>query len=274
MEEYISLVGATLGIGLLLSVVALYLLITTAEKVRHAVWGFAIFSVVLNALGCYFVLDTSSYFYTHPSFWMLGSPSLGALIMVWFFGVFAVAFALYPLRAPYVVHGIHSPFSLVEDCTVLFWPLAALGAFTLYVAHRCYSPKSQENPAETASPVTWEEARKKKQPAGKGNDKAETVEATKEDSPGREIRMVEPIPRGARVTQFSDWRKRYPCPACGRKIRSGVCACNPDGTVEHLSSVRVAATSNTLWKLVNGSGRIWRGCLLKLCRGKTRIKNP
>ena len=49
------------------------------------------------------------------------------------------------------------------------------------------------------------------------------------------IRVVEPIPRGARVIQFPDRRKSYPCPACGRKIRSRVYGTNPDGTVEHMS---------------------------------------
>ena len=172
METYISVPLATLGIGLLLSVLALYLFVKTANKVRASAWWLAFVSVGLNGAGIY--CQINPYVFGGSYSYMLGLPALGTLAIVWFIGFFVTIFSIYPLIAPYQVHGLHSQTPPLEMCVALFWPLAALGGYVLYIAYSVYSPKGQEKSAEVA-PITWEEARKKA-PAG-----AETVEATKED---------------------------------------------------------------------------------------------
>ena len=168
MEPYISVPLATMGIGLLLAVVALFLLVKTAEKVRASAWWLAFVSVGLNGAGIYLLINPyvlGSYSY------MLGLPALGTLAIVWFIGFFVAAAVVYALYRPYLVHGLDSPTPPHLWCVTLFWPLAALGAYALYIAYGSYSPKSREKPAEVA-PISWEEARKKQPTA--------TVEATKD----------------------------------------------------------------------------------------------
>lgn len=148
METYISVPLATMGIGLLLSVLTLYLCTRASEKVRPAIWFFAVFSIVVNGAGIYYLFS---------------SPNIATLITLWILGTFATAFAQYPLLRPYLVHGIYSPTPLLESCVILFWPLAALGGYALYVVCRSYSFGPKEKLPDEVAPTTWEKVRDKKE---------------------------------------------------------------------------------------------------------------
>jgi len=160
METYISVPLATMGIGLFLSVVALILLIKTSEKVRPAAWFFSFFAIALNGVGVY---------------WLFTSPGIGTLISLWFFGAIAVGLAVYPVLRPYLVHGVFSEMPLLEECVMVFWPIAALGGYVLHIALGAYRPGQKREPADEVAPTTWEEARKKEAPPPP----AEPVRATK-----------------------------------------------------------------------------------------------
>jgi hypothetical protein len=173
METYISVPLATLGIGLLLSIVALFLITRASEKVRPAIWGFVIFAIVVNGAGCYCLLS---------------SPGIGTLITVWFFGLLATGIAVYPLLRPYLVHGLHSEYPFIENCVIVVWPLAALGAYALYIVASSYRFGPKEKTADEVAPTTWEDVREK------GKTEAADVIPNKKEEKSEEEESEKPTP--------------------------------------------------------------------------------